>query len=270
MQERLCREYAERNNMKFWLCLWIEENQQKQQIVKNFLRRSIFVRRKKGAVDFFIVYKLDRFARNHYDHAMAAGATLKKFSTALRSVTEPIDDSSTGLLMEGVLSSFAEFDNNVRTERTKSGMLESIKKGIWVWQAPIGYYQSHRGSNIVPDPKIAPYIRLIFEEWAKGIHSYDSLAKFIGKRGFRTRHNKPPFPQLIEKIIKNEIYAGIIDVWGFRIEGDFEAIISRELFERSRKKRKGDGRSFRRQVVNEDFPLRRSMWFNLSRFYHGE
>jgi hypothetical protein len=34
----------------------------------------------------------------------------------LRSATEPIDDTSTGKLMEGVLAAFAQFDNDVRSD----------------------------------------------------------------------------------------------------------------------------------------------------------
>jgi DNA invertase Pin-like site-specific DNA recombinase len=40
----------------------------------------------------------------------------------LRSATEPIDDTSTGKLMEGVLAAFAQFDNDVRSDRTRAGM----------------------------------------------------------------------------------------------------------------------------------------------------
>ena len=47
---------------------------------------------------------------------------LKSLGISLRSATEPIDDTSTGKLMEGVLAAFAQFDNDVRSERTLAGM----------------------------------------------------------------------------------------------------------------------------------------------------
>jgi hypothetical protein len=40
---------------------------------------------------------------------------------SLRSATEPIDDTSTGKLMEGVLAAFAQFDNDVRSDRRVQG-----------------------------------------------------------------------------------------------------------------------------------------------------
>ena len=48
-----------------------------------------------------------------YDH-FALRSLLKSLGISLRSATEPIDDTSTGELMEGVLAAFAQFDNDVR------------------------------------------------------------------------------------------------------------------------------------------------------------
>jgi hypothetical protein len=61
---------------------------------------------------FVIVFNLTRFARDKYDHF------------ALRSHLQSlgISDTSTGKLMEGVLAAFAQFDNDVRSDRTRAGM----------------------------------------------------------------------------------------------------------------------------------------------------
>jgi len=132
-----------------------------------FTKAIAFCTSKKNKVDYFIVYKIDRFARNQGDHVVVR-AKLKQYGTDLRSVTEPIDESPVGKAMEGMISVFAEFDNNVRTERTRGGMLERIKHGIWVWQAPLGYYRIKRGDNLTQESESAPLIRLAFEEWEKG------------------------------------------------------------------------------------------------------
>ena len=59
-----------------------------------------------------VVFNLTRFARDKYDH-FALRSHLKSLGISLRSATEPIDDTSTGKLMEGVLAAFAQFDNDV-------------------------------------------------------------------------------------------------------------------------------------------------------------
>ena len=77
-----------------------------------------FCRTNKGRVQFVVVFNLTRFAREKYDH-FALRAHLKSLGISLRSATEPIDDTSTGKLMEGVLAAFAQFDNDVRSDRTR-------------------------------------------------------------------------------------------------------------------------------------------------------
>ena len=63
---------------------------------------------------------------------------LQSLGISQRSATEPIDDTSTGKLMEGVLAAFAQFDNDERSERTRGGMRASLELGRWVFMAPLG------------------------------------------------------------------------------------------------------------------------------------
>jgi hypothetical protein len=77
-------------------------------------------------LQFVVVFNLTRFARENYDH-FALRAHLKSLGISLRSATEPINDTSTGKLMEGVLAAFAQFDNDVRSDRTRAGMKVAMK-----------------------------------------------------------------------------------------------------------------------------------------------
>ena len=70
-----------------------------------------YCRENKRRVRAVIVNDVSRFARNHYDHAVLRG-TLARLGITLRAVMQPIDDSPTGRLMEGVLAAFAQFDND--------------------------------------------------------------------------------------------------------------------------------------------------------------
>jgi len=118
-----------------------------------------YCRTLKGKVHFVVVYNLTRFAREKYDH-FALRAHLKSLGISLRSATEPIDDTSTGKLMEGVLASFAQFDNDVRSDRTRAGMRAALELGRWTFPAPIGYLNAPKssGKSLVPDPERAPLI----------------------------------------------------------------------------------------------------------------
>lgn len=257
MQERLCREYATKLGISEPKVFIDRGESAKTSDRPEFLKAISLCSNKKKPINYFIVYKLDRFARNQENHVQVQ-AILRKFGTELKSVTEPIDDTPFGKAMEGIMSVFAELDNNVRKERSTSGMAEQLKKGIWTWSAPIGFYRPYSGSNIEPHPQDSVYIKLLFEEYATGKYSYRSLAKFMEKRGFRTRNGKKPFPQLMERIIKNPIYCGVIDVWGMRIKASFE-IISEDLFNQCQARYKRRSKTRERMTGNPDFPLRRAV-----------
>ncbi len=256
-QEKICKEYADKLNINI-LNIFIEKGESAKTTDRTEFNKAIqFCSLKKNRVGYFIVYKLDRFARNQNDHAIISHL-LNKYGVKLRSVTEPIDDTPTGKLMEGVLSSFAEFDNNIRKERSVNGMRERMKQGIWVWKAPLGYYRIGKGKgiNISPDPKFAPYIQLAFEEYSKGIHTFESLANFLNKRGFVTNFNKQAIPQLMEKIIKNKLYCGIVSVpkWNIEVKGTFESIITEELFYKCQVGKKKKNAHLEK---NTNFPLKK-------------
>lgn len=257
-QERLCREFALREGIEV-LHVFIEKGESAKTADRTEFQKAIaFCSIKKTKIDYFIVYKLDRFARNQNDHHIVA-STLKRYGTILRSVTEPINESATGQLMEGILSSFAQFDNTIRTERSVGGMQERIKQGIWVFRAPFGYKRTGgKGSNLIVDTDAAPFIRAAFEEYAKGTYTYESLAEHLASRGFRTKTGLMPFPQLMEKILKNPLYCGIIRIWNEEYKGAFEPLISQDLFESCQEGyRKNSRNKGPRTAKNPHFSLRR-------------
>ena len=64
--------------------------------------------RGKRLFDMVIAWKLDRFARNRYDSAINK-AKLKKNGVRVISARENISDDASGILVEGVLESMAEY-----------------------------------------------------------------------------------------------------------------------------------------------------------------
>jgi len=261
-QQRMCEEYAKREGIEVSQ-IFIEKGESAKTANRTeFIKAISFCSDKKNGIGYFIVYKLDRFARNQLDH-VTVRETLRKYKTELKSVSEPINESPTGKLMEGILSSFAEFDNSVRTERSVNGMRERIKQGVWVWRSPVGYFRPSKGSNLVIDPKTAPFVKMIFEEYAKGIYTFESLAIFMGNQGFRSSQNKNPIPQLIEKIIRNPLYCGIIRVWDEDHIASFEPIIDKELFYECQEGKKKKAHLFPRTAKNPHFSLRKLAVCNL-------
>lgn len=256
MQERYCREYAARENIKLLAC-FVEEGESAKTVNRTEFQKALsFCADKKQPVDYFIVHKIDRFARNQEDHVFTQ-AILRKYGTKLRSVSEQIDESPVGKMMEGVLATFAEFDNNVRAARSKGGMVEKVRRGVWVWIAPMGYKRLSKGGNLVIDDDMAPYVRMAFEEYAKGTHSFESLATHLYSRGLRTKAGKKLNKQSVEKMVRNPIYYGTIRAFGEENQASFAPLIEETLFWRCQPGTKNKFRSGSRGKNNPEFPLRK-------------
>ena len=168
-QLRACEEYCRRQGYEI-LERFHEEGESAKTTDRSQLQALLkYCRTHKGKVHFVVVYNLTRFAREKYDH-FALRAHLKSLGISLRSATEPIDDTSTGKLMEGVLAAFAQFDNDVRSERTRAGMRAALELGRWTFPAPLGYLNAPKWSStsLVHDPERGPLVRRAFEDLATG------------------------------------------------------------------------------------------------------
>ena len=82
--------------------------------------------------------------------------------------------------MEHILSAFAQFDNDVRSERTVAGMRAALESGHWTFGTPIGYRRRTEpmGKDIVePDPTSGPLVKKAFELYATGLHSKSEVLR---------------------------------------------------------------------------------------------
>src|SRR6266571_5781960 len=212
-QLRACEEYCRREGYEV-VERFREEGESAKTADRTELQKLLnFCRTHKGKVHFVIVYNLTRFAREKYDH-FALRALLKSLGISLRSVTEPIDDTSTGKLMEGVLAAFAQFDNDVRSERTRGRMKAALELGRWTFLAPLGYLNAHRstGRSLIPDPERAPLVRRAIQEFATGRFTKDELRKTVIALGLKTRRGTPVPSQTFDAMLRNRVYIGLIDV----------------------------------------------------------
>jgi len=144
---------------------------------------------------------------------------------------------STGKLMEGVLAAFAQFDNDCRSDRTRAGMKAALELGRWVFLAPIGYLNAPRamGKSLRADPERAPLVRRAFEEYASGRYTKQQLLQRSRAWGLTNRRGSPLASQAIGVLLRNQLYAGIVDVTEYGVRGkrgDFEPLVSEDLFYR--------------------------------------
>jgi DNA invertase Pin-like site-specific DNA recombinase len=186
-QLRVCEEYCRREGFEI-LERFKEEGESAKTTDRRELQRMLeYCRSNKGKVHFLVVFNLTRFARDKYDH-FALRSHLKSLGISLRSATEPIDDTSTGKLMEGVLAAFAQFDNDVRSDRTRAGMKEALQRGRWTFLAPLGYLNAPRAvqGSLMPDPERAPIVRRLFKQYASGTYTKQQILRKATQGGWPT------------------------------------------------------------------------------------
>jgi DNA invertase Pin-like site-specific DNA recombinase len=265
-QERACLEYAANSGIEV-VRTFIEKGESATAANRTeFLKALEFCRQQRGELDFFIVWKIDRFARNTTDH-FSVRAKLTQYGIILQSVTEPITQDHIGKLMETFLAGYAEFENEVRKQRCTGGMQGRLREGIWCWWPPIGYVHSKRIKDRrktmpdVPDEERFYLIQKGLRLYKAGNHGITTLATESNKWGLTTRTGKPMSKQLWDVILADKFYAGIlIDPWtGEEHHGLHKPMITRDEYEQicAVKKGKSSHATGRRLAHNPDFPLRR-------------
>src|SRR3954454_23904713 len=228
-QLKACEEYCERQGFGV-LARFREEGESAKTADRTELQKLLqFCRTNKGKVQFVVVFNLTRFAREKYDH-FALRAHLKSLGISLRSATEPIDDTSTGKLMEGVLAAFAQFDNDVRSDRTRAGMRAALELGRWTFVPPLGYLNAPKwsGKSLAPDPDRAPLVTRAFHDFATGRCTKHEVRKNVKTLGLTPRRGKPVPSQTFDAMLRNRAYIAQIDVpeFGISRRGDFEPLIT--------------------------------------------
>lgn len=99
-QLRVCREYAERNNLVIidtYIDRAMSGTNDNRTAFQRLLKDSA-----KRAWDVVLVYKLDRFSRNKYEMAIHK-RTLRDFGIRLISAMENIPDTPEGIILESLL-----------------------------------------------------------------------------------------------------------------------------------------------------------------------
>jgi DNA invertase Pin-like site-specific DNA recombinase len=89
-------------------------------------------------IDYVIVHKIDRLARNRTDD-VTIGLALRAAGVKLASVTENIDDTPSGKLLHGIMASIAEFYSQNLASEILKGSTQKAKAGGTPHMAPIGY-----------------------------------------------------------------------------------------------------------------------------------
>ena len=191
-------------------------------------------------IDFVIVHKIDRLARNRGDD-VAITMAIRQAGAQLISVTENIDETPAGMLLHGIMSSMAEFYSlNLATEINK-GTLKKAQTGVFPGVAPIGYLNRQDLSGgkkqrwIETDPDRAPLVRWAFDAYATGDYTLIQLTEALAEQGLTTRETakraaKSLFLRHVHNMLRSHFYLGRFTWAGVEYDGSHEPLVSIETF----------------------------------------
>jgi site-specific DNA recombinase len=179
-----------------------------------------------------VVYKIDRLTRSLFDFAKvievfdAAGVSFVSITQQFNTTT------SMGRLTLNVLLSFAQFEREVTGERIRDKIAASKRKGMWMGgRAPLGYEIRDRKLRVVQAE--AQIVRQLFQLYlqhgnvrvVKDEFDRGKLRITLGRgSGFSRGH--------IYKILSNPIYAGRIGHKGEVFDGQHQAIVSADMWDK--------------------------------------
>ena len=191
---------------------------------------------------YVVVHKIDRLARNRADD-VAINLEFKTAGVQLVSVTENIDETPSGILLHGIMSSIAEFYSRNLANEVMKGTLQKVKAGGTPMRAPTGYLnvrsmvngQEVRGIKI--DPERGPLMQWAFEAYASEKWTIRTLTDELEARGLTsvpgpTTPSAPLGTSNLQRLLRNPYYMGIVRYRGVLYQGKHEPLVSPETWQR--------------------------------------
>lgn len=195
-----------------------------------------------GKVDSVVVYKVDRLSRSLLDFAKMV-ETFDRHKVSFVSVTQLINTStSMGRLMLNVLLSFAQFEREIISERTRDKIAAARRKGKWSGGMPLfGYDVDPRGSKLIVNKDEAARVRAIFELYLDRQSMIATIME-LDRRGWANkrwttrkgheRGGKQFTKTSLFKLLTNVTYAGKLKYKDEIHTGEHAAIVDSDLWQR--------------------------------------
>ena len=194
-----------------------------------------------GKVDCVVVYKVDRLSRSIRDFAKIM-EVFEKHGTTFVSVTQQFNTTtSLGRLTLNILLSFAQFEREIISERTRDKQSAARKRGKWTGgHLILGYDLDSRSGKLVINREEAERVRSIFQRYLEGESVFSITAK-AGQLGWHnkqwtTREGKlygghPLRRAHIYNLLANVLYTGRIPVDGELIPASTRRLSTQQTFD---------------------------------------
>ena len=204
------RTYAEHHNLLLPDChIYVDEGISGRTAAKRpaFLKMIAAARETPRPFDVILVWKYSRFARSRQDSIFYKSLLRRECGIEVISITEPLSDDPTSILMEALLEAMDEYYSVNLGQEVRRGMQEKFKRGGVVSIPPFGYQVVD--GHFVPDQVQAPYVSMIYQQFLAG-STCPEIARFLNDSGIRTSRGNPFDGRAVRYILTNPFYIGIL------------------------------------------------------------
>lgn len=240
-QLRAIRDYCERENIQLVDIYSDEAQSAKTDNRDDFKNMTDAIFKGNYDIDAVLVHKFNRFARNKYDSALYK-KRLRDIGIKVVSVTQPIDDSPEGRILESLIEAMDEYYSENLALEVKKGMLENALKGKHTGGGKLLGLSVDDEGYYYPDEN-APIIYRIFKEYADGVPK-TQIVERLNREGYRNQYGRKFNTRTITDLLQNEKYIGNFiynhtQSQVIRLEGIIKnPIVDEDLWERVQKLRK--------------------------------
>lgn len=228
-QLKYCKELANKRGLEVSEYFGGTYESAKSDERKEFQKMLNYVKRRSN-VGYIIVYSYDRFSRTGANGAYISDQ-LKRQGIVTISATQEVDTStSAGSFQQNLYYMFSQFDNELRRDKSVSGMQEKLRKGHWTGAYPFGYTNANPGKGKTPKFVITKEGRLLKQAFlwkANSNMSHVEIANKLQEKGLKINDKR------LSVLFRNPFYCGLIVnslIPGEVIEGNHQPMITKELF----------------------------------------
>ena len=213
-----------------------------------------------GRVDCVVVYKVDRLSRSLLDFARMM-EVFERQRVSFVSVTQQFNTTnSMGRLTLNVLLSFAQFEREIISERTRDKVAAARRKGKWCGGRPVlGYDVAPGGGRLLVNEDEAAKVRAVFALYLEH-QSLIETVKVLTERGWRTKRwvtprghvsgDRPFDKSNLYGLLTNVLYLGKITLKTEVFPAEHLAIVAADVFQRVQTTLRHNGQTGGGQVRN--------------------
>lgn len=245
LQERACRDYAERCGYDV-VAVEADPGISGRTWSRRPKVQQVMAAIEEGRADIILLWKWSRLSRSRKDWAVAADR-VDVAGGRIESATEPIDTATaSGRFARGVMTEYAAFQSeqigevweDVRQRRLSLGLPASGRVPFgWVWS---------EGGKVEAHPDRAPIVVEMYRRYLAG-SGYAEIAKWLNDNGIVGPLGNPWTRTRPKTVMDSPIHVGLIPYRGSTYPGAHEGIIDDAtwrayLAERERRTTRGEKR----------------------------